>query len=216
MSNFIAQVLSTVPASHSVTYSCNFTNTWSNESHPVNYPENAHWSVPVVAAHGKKYTMWEPGERASFGVKKVAETGNPDKLQKVVGAAREDNKAGDIITGEIQYNSKQQEQTLPDIAVTPWFDMLSSITMIAPSPDWYTGFYDVKPVDPSSMVWYESFEIATYPWDAGTDEGDDFNSSDQAEDPHVPIQQLTEGVLLNPDKAEVLPMATWSCSLKGS
>jgi len=209
--------LSTVPASHSVTYSCKFTNMWSSENHPVNYPgNNAHWSPPVIAAHSKKYTMWKPGKLASEGVGIVAETGSPGTLQEEVGAAREDIKAGDVITGDIQFNSDQQEQTLPDIALTPWFDMMSSITMVAPSPDWYTGFYNVNPVDPKKMVWYKSFEIATYPWDAGTDVGDNFDSNNQAEDPRVPIQQLTEGVVLNPDKAEVLAMATWSCTLNDS
>mmetsp|Transcript_50438 Transcript_50438/g.57114 ORF Transcript_50438/g.57114 Transcript_50438/m.57114 type:complete len:278 (-) Transcript_50438:233-1066(-) len=222
MSNFVNQVLSAVPASHSVTYSCTFTNTWSSENHPFNYPGSAHWSPPVIAAHGNKYTMWKPGEMASNGVKIVAETGSPGTLKVEVDDAMQENKAGDVINGGVQFNRDTQEQMLPDIALTPWFDMMSSITMVAPSPDWYTGFYNVKPVDPSSMVWYESFEIPTYPWDAGTDEGDDFNSSNQAQDPRVPILQLTKntvpenGVLLNPEKTEVLPMATWSCSLKGS
>jgi len=223
MSNFVSQVLSTVPASHSVTYSCTFTNTWSSENHPFNYPGNdAHWSPPVVAAHGNKYTMWKPGELASNGVKIVAETGSPGTLKEEVGDAMQKNKAGDVINGKVQFNNKQQDQTLPDITLTPWFDMMSSITMIAPSPDWYSGFYNVNPVDQSSMVWYESFEIATYPWDAGTEEGDNFDLNNPAQDPRDPILQLTKetvpdnGVLLNLDGTEVLAMATWSCSLKGS
>jgi len=220
MSNFYSPVLSTVPASHSVTYSCKFTNKWSSESHPVNYPGNAHWSPPVVAAHGKKYTMWKPDELASDGVKIVAETGSPGTLKKEVGDAGMKNKAGDVITGKLQFINNKQEQTLPDIALTPWFDMMSSITMVAPSPDWYSGFYKVNPVDQSSMVWYESFEIVTYPWDAGTDKGDDYGSNNLAQNPPVPILQLNKdtvpsnGVLLNSDGTEVLPMATWSCTLK--
>jgi len=226
MSSVIAQpVSSTVPASHSVTYSCKFTNTWSSETHPVNYPNNAHWSPPVIAAHGNKYTMWKPGNRASKGVKIVAETGSTGTLKKKIGVAMEKNKAGDVITGKLQFNSDTQEQTLPDIALTPWFDMMSSITMVAPSPDWYTGFYNVNPVGPidqNSITWYKSFDIVTYPWDAGTDEGDDYVSSNQKQKPRVPILQLTEdtvpedGVLLNPEKMEVLPMARWSCTLKDS
>lgn len=201
MSNFIAQVLSTVPKSHSVTYSCRFTNKWSSESHPVNYPENAHWSAPVVAAHSRKYTMWKEDRLASDGVKIVAETGDPGTLQEEVGEARNKNEAGDVITGDVQYNSDQQEQILDDIAMTPWFNKLSSITMVGPSSDWYTGFYNMNPVDKSSKVWYESFEIATYPWDAGTDKGDDAR---------VPIQQLTNNTV------PVLAMALWSCTLTGN
>ena len=91
--------------------------------------------------------------------------------------------------------------------------------MIAPSPDWFSGFDSVSPIDEDADVWLQSFEVATYPWDAGTETGDDFSLSNQAEDPHVPIMQLTKdtvpsnGVFLNADKTEVLPMATWTCSI---
>jgi len=106
--------------------------------------------------------------------------------------------------------------------LTPWFDMMSSITMVAPSPDWFTGFYNVRPIDDNSMVWLESFEIATYPWDAGTETGDNYGISNPAEDPKAPILRLTKdtvpdnGVLLNSDGTEVLPMATWTCTLKAN
>ena len=74
--DFLSLVQSTVPASHSVTYSCMLTNQWSKANHPVNYDSvsgSAHWSPPVLAAHGTDYTMWAPNTMASKGVENVAE-----------------------------------------------------------------------------------------------------------------------------------------------
>jgi hypothetical protein len=126
-----------------------------------------------------------------------------------------------MVQGDATFNSSTQSQTFDDITLTPGFNTMSSITMVAPSPDWYTGFYNVKPIvrKNGKVVWLESFEIETFPWDAGTETGDTFTGSNAKETPHRPIMQLTKatvpenGVLLSPDRTEVLPMATWTCTL---
>lgn len=64
---------STFATSSSVTYQVVFENTWSAANHPPDYPSNAHWSPPVLAAHTSGYTMWQSGGTASAGVKLVAE-----------------------------------------------------------------------------------------------------------------------------------------------
>lgn len=98
---------------------------------------------------------------------------------------------------------------------------ISSITMSAPSPDWYSGFYDFQPIADSGM-WYDSFVIQTYPWDAGTDAGSTYLSDDMPIDPPLWIYQLTattvptSGVFLNPEGDTVLPVATWSCTVEAA
>jgi hypothetical protein len=93
--------------------------------------------------------------------------------------------------------------------------------MAAPSPDWFTGIYNFSPIDEVNQVWYDSFEIATYPFDAGTEKGDNFSPSNAAEDPQIPIFELTKetvpenGIFLNDSKTEVLPVALWTCELQG-
>lgn len=219
MSNFLSQIPSTVPSMHTVTYSCTFTNNWSEENHPFNYPDDAHWSPPVIATHSRRYMMWEPNTLATEGVELVAETGATSTLLREIETAQEEGFGGDWVEGDATFNDSTQSQTFDDITLSPVFNRMSSITMIAPSPDWYTGFYNIKPVDESSDFWLESFEVETYPWDAGTEKGNDFSGSNSAENPHVPIFQLTKdtvpnnGVLLNSEGTEVLPMATWSCTL---
>jgi hypothetical protein len=99
--------------------------------------------------------------------------------------------------------------------------MLSAITMAAPSPDWFTGIYNFSPIDPELNVWYESFEIATYPWDAGTELGDTYSISNSPQEPRIPIFQLTNetipgdnGILLDESGTVVLPMAVWNCIIQ--
>lgn len=58
------------------TYSCTLTNIWSMKNHPVEYDtitNSAHWSPPVLVAHGTDYEMWAPDTLASPGVEIVAE-----------------------------------------------------------------------------------------------------------------------------------------------
>ncbi|VEU34768.1 unnamed protein product [Pseudo-nitzschia multistriata] len=93
--------------------------------------------------------------------------------------------------------------------------------MAGPSPDWFTGIYNFSPLDPTQQFWYQSFEIATYPWDAGTEQGTTYSINNNPEVPHQPIFRLTRdtvpasGILLDPTRTEVLPVATWSCALDG-
>jgi len=225
MALFLSRVLSTIPASHSVTYNCTFYNNWSAENHPVGYPSDAHWSPPVIAAHAESYRMWELGGLATAGVERVAEVGSTSTLERELRDATEEGNVGGFVKGRVTFNSDTQSQMLADdIALTPRFDRMSSVTMIAPSPDWFSGFDGVRPIDDDGGVWLRSFEVATYPWDAGTETGDDFVLSNPPEDPHVPILRFTKdtlpssnnGVFLNPDGTEVLPVATWKCELKSS
>merc|ERR1712013_177640 len=94
---------------------------------------------------------------------------------------------------------------------------LSSITMVAPSPDWFTGFYDVRPVQDG--MWLDSFSVLTHPWDAGTDSGDTYVSANQATNPQEGVFQLvpenlpSSDVFLAPDEENVKPVARWRCSI---
>ena len=99
--------------------------------------------------------------------------------------------------------------------------MLSTITMAAPSPDWFTGIYNFSPIHPELNVWYESFEIATYPFDAGTELGDTYSLNNSPQEPHIPIFQLTNetipgdnGILLDESETVVRPMALWNCTIQ--
>lgn len=96
---------------------------------------------------------------------------------------------------------------------------ISAITMSAPSPDWFTGFYDFNLISETTGTWYQSFVVLSYPWDAGTDSGDTYLAEDSPIDSPLWISQLTADTLppsqvfLDPEGKTVLPVAMWNCNV---
>ena len=64
---------SDVPTSREASFTCETINLWTTERHPDDFPNNAHWSPPVYAAHDGNYTMFKEGGMATAGVELVAE-----------------------------------------------------------------------------------------------------------------------------------------------
>lgn len=212
---------STLAVTEEATYSCVFTNMWNSIRHPIQYPSNtAHWSAPVLAAHSANYSMWEVGGMASPGVEETAETGSNDMLIDEITMPMASMSTGDLAVGQRTFNDRQTNQMLPDITVSADHPYLSSISMIAPSPDWFSGFYNYDMRAASGRSWKSEIVLLTYPFDAGTEQGTTYGINNDPESPHVPISQLTNvtvpanGVLLNPAGDDVLPVLKWECVLE--
>jgi len=207
---------SSVAATETVSYSCNFQNNWSGENHPRNYPSFAHWSPPVMTTHSDGYTMWREGGMATEGVEIVAENGwTGALLDEISGSAS----TGMVVVGEVTFNDNTQSQTFDSIRMTPTHPYLSAITMIVPSPDWFTGFHDFNAINADTQTWYSQFSMTTYPYDAGTEEGDDYSGDNSATDPQEPVMRFdvntvpNTGVFLNDSEDDVLPVAMWTCTI---
>ena len=50
------------------------------------------------------------------------------------------------------------------------------LTMVAPSPDWFVGVSGLLLLN-SEGRWLRSHDVDLYPWDAGTEDGDEFTLS---------------------------------------
>lgn len=102
-------------------------------------------------------------------------------------------------------------QSFVPVYATPTNSYLSTISMAAPSPDWFSGFSDFPLHDGST--WLDNFVIATAFLDAGTEEGTTFSTSNLATVPHDPIAVHTaETFPNNGEPLETYPL-TWSCHL---
>lgn len=224
----ISMVPSNLSASQdSATYSCTLTNNWSMANHPVDYetvvsderiPTAAHHTPRVLAIHSEEYQMWAPGKLASDGVKYVAEGGDTAALVAELDGAVDDGFVEFFAIAGAQFNALDPPQTFVPITFTPEFPLLSSVSMLAPTPDWFTGLYGFSPI--ADGVWGYSFEIAMHPWDAGTQMGDTYAFNGGQEVPPVPIFELTEDtvsrrnpIFLDPSGTDVLPMAFFECTL---
>jgi len=95
--------------------------------------------------------------------------------------------------------------------------LISSITMVAPSPDWFTGLNSYRPI--MNGNWLSSFTVNSFPWDAGSENGSGYSLGNSATSPKVNSFQYTvdtvpnSGVFLNQAGDGVLPVAQWSCTI---
>ena len=72
---FALTVAAPALAAEEATYELTFDATWSEETHPTDFPSNAHFSQPVGGLHNADVTFWEPGGIASDGIEAMAELG---------------------------------------------------------------------------------------------------------------------------------------------
>lgn len=129
-------------------YDCKLTSKWSGVRHPIDYPVEAHYSFPVLVSHNTNYSIWKEGTTATPGVKLVAEAGPTTTIEVELTAAGDDVYNKQI--GNVQWNTDTGsvpaehiiglEQTITGLKVAPTHKYISTITMLAPSPDWFTGF----------------------------------------------------------------------------
>jgi hypothetical protein len=131
----------------------------------------------------------------------------------------EKDSTGTPSIGSAFFLSNRQTQTLPVVSVSNHIPLLSSISMIAPSPDWFTGFTNFDTRDKAAGTWYKKFIIETYPWDAGTEQGGQFAQTNNPQDPPAAIRVIdastapNSGAFLNPSGTAVNPVARWQCTL---
>ena len=187
---------------NAVTYEVTFNATWSKDTHPDDFPENPHFSGLIGATHNEDVSFWEVGELASPGIKNMAETGSKDPLIR------------EILKAMLQRHVLLpiSEDGLPDspdeititIKVSENYPLVTLVTMIAPSPDWFVGV--------NSLPLYQNGEfvnetiITLYAYDAGTDSGTNYTSEDNPTDPPVPILQI-EGYPFYYNE-ELIPLGT--------
>jgi len=215
---------SNVPITKGVEYSCVLTNNWSGANHPIDYARvsgSAHWSPPVLLAHSNLIDLWSPGDFASPGIENLAEMGTTSTLQSEIEVLQTKGLAGDLVIGVNQFNqfnAMNPTQDFETISLSPSSPCLSTISMMAPSPDWFSGIESFCPREPGGF-WFQSFEVATYPFDAGTEMGETYSINNDPESRHGPIYPLTKetvpdsGILLDPTGTKVNPVAVWKCDL---
>ncbi|KAL9952218.1 hypothetical protein ACROYT_G039439 [Oculina patagonica] len=180
-------------------YTMTFRGLWKKDRHPnADLPPGAHFSRLIGCSHGADYVMWRNGTKASPGVKLVAETGETSTLQNEITAQLTMKKAWQLILSSGGTGAEGVITGIP-IQVTSNFSKVSVITMLAPSPDWIIGIDSLDMCD--NGAWRESYDVTmSPPWDAGTDDGQQFRGNNAPSNPFVNIFQITnntEGAFKN-------------------
>lgn len=180
----------TLPAASEARYRITFTSTWSSETHPSgNFPTtSAHFSPLIGATHSDSISLWQPGALASDGIEQMAETGATGLLTDEIDALIADGSAERVLRGS-GLGSATGQVMLDPFPISADFPLVSLVTMVAPSPDWFVGVHDVSLLDEDGQ-WLDRLVIELDPYDAGTDSGTDYSSANSDTDPAEPIRNL--------------------------
>eukprot|EP00121_Abeoforma_whisleri_P003275 Awhi_evm1s2939 len=180
-------------------YELKFKYNWKESTTPRGFPDNPHFSEFVVCTHNGDYHMWRPGEKASQGVINIAEEGDLDTIsdelddagKSVYDTALTDFQPVGVGTQRVRIKADENRT------------LLSAISMIAPSPDWFFGIRDVQLCDEKTGKWIprplNKFKLFAY--DAGSDSGPLFTSDNDPTDPVTEIFRLDSDAPNDPDSA---------------
>ncbi len=161
-------------AADTAKYQIEFNATWTSDSHPLDYPSNAHFSGLIGATHGKSYTLFKDGGKATAGLEMLSEKGAHSPLDSEIKAAVASGKAGALFeSGPLFSFPGKISATFTIDAEHPY---VSAVAMVAPSPDWFTGVSKVSLRKDGN--WVERATYTLFAWDAGTDSGTTYQSPD--------------------------------------
>ncbi len=171
-------------ARYKVTFNSHFTDTVFPTGFPIN---KAHFSGLIGATHNKNAVIWKNGEKASTGIKLMAETGKKDtlkvELNKASGIANILDGSGIAVGGSV---------VSLEFSIDEEHSLVTLTSMAAPSPDWFVGVNAVNLYDASKKEWIKKRTIQLKLYDAGTDSGTLFIADNLATSPTENISLLTE------------------------
>lgn len=139
------------------------------------------------ATHNASVRFWQEGNPASDGIRDMAERGRTSPLDNEIRAAIGAGTAQALLLGgEIP---RSPGTVSLEFEVSQTHPLVTLVSMVAPSPDWFTGVSAVSLFESGQWVERRSLELG--PWDAGTDSGRTFTSPDEATTPRQPISRIT-------------------------
>jgi hypothetical protein len=171
-------------AQASARYRVVFERTWSEATHPQDFPLLAHFSPVIGATHDGSFALFAKGASATPGIEKLCEEGKHQPLDAEIRAAIGAGHAGALI------ETADPIRSVPGEAVTEFeidaaHPRVSIAAMIAPSPDWCAVAADVSLVEGGRFVAERTVEL--FAWDAGTDSASSYRAFDADMQPRGPV-----------------------------
>jgi hypothetical protein len=167
-------------------YKLDISVTWSAQMHPLEFPSGAHFSDLIGVTHDARYFLFADGRTASSGLELLAENGRAAILRAEFAEAMRRGRIGSIFDGEGLYALPGTMSATFDIDAG--HRLVSFVTMIAPSPDWFTGLSSVDLM--AGGAWIDRMELVLWAWDAGTDSGASYNAPDDDTQPRESVRLL--------------------------
>ncbi len=177
----------TAKTQNTAQYDLTFTATWSRDTHPTDFPSNAHFSWLVGGTHNSNVSFWNSGSIASNGIKSMAETGGTGTLISEINAAKNQGNAFNTIPLGRVFGSPGTDKVT--FTIDSRWSLVTVTSMIAPSPDWFVGVSGLNLMG-SDGNWKAREEVELFAYDAGTDSGTSYNSANLVTNPRQNISQI--------------------------
>ena len=169
----------------SARYRLTFEGAWTRIATPGGLPGNAHFSPLIGAVHNDQVSFWRRGETASPELEQVAELGVNTKMQALLERSRprvlhmleKDPGRGGTARTTIEFEATREHP------------LVTLVTMIAPSPDWFVGVSELSLLD-GQGGWLTSHVVDLFPYDAGTEDGTGFSLDNPATVPRGTITSI--------------------------
>jgi hypothetical protein len=167
-------------------YAVTFDATWRRETHPTDFPADAHFSRLIGGTHSSRVSFWTEGASASAGIEAMAERGAVSPFDQEIQAAIDAGTAARLIRGDGLDSSPAA--TGVEFDVVREHPLVTLVTMVAPSPDWFVGVHDLSLIEGGD--WAAQKTVTLHALDAGTDSGSSYASADRDTQPREPIRRL--------------------------
>lgn len=182
-------------AEDAVRYRVTVTLAWAEGKHGPDHPADAHFSRLIAVAHRSRYTLSSDGDTASSGLALIATNGHPSILEAELSEARRRKRVGahvvvkglPIGVGDVDF----------EVEATREFPLVSFVTMLAPSPDWFKGANAISLRE--RETWQETIAVPLWVWDAGADTGKSFDSPSEETQPRQSVRLSTLEAFLGAD-----------------
>ncbi len=187
--SIIISIVSFNVCSSTATYRLTVTNNWTPTTHPIGYPQDAHFSWVGGGTHSGSETFWQLGGISSLGMEQMAETGVTTMLLDEITAA-----GGSTLNwrhwfcpdNTMHFNCRD---TIVEFTADSSQHFLTLVSMVAPSPDWFVGVSGLNLMD-ASGDWKTSISIPLAMYDAGTEEGVNPTLTNPETTPFEPIVRI--------------------------
>lgn len=157
-------------------FTLRFVASWSVATHTVNFPPDPHFSPLTGAVHSEQVVFWQSGQNASDGIEFMAETGGTELLLSEIQSAIDQGYALSSIEGSGIPLSPGETEV--EFVITRDYPLLTVISMLAPSPDWFVGINSLPLLD-NEGEFVESVTVELNLYDSGTDGGLRYTSADE-------------------------------------
>ena len=168
----------------SATYAVTFQGNWTTASTPGGVVAGAHFTTLIGAIHNDMVTFWESGGTATPGVENVAELGSTGTFKSEINA-----NSNAISVVEKGVSGGGTGSAAFDITLTNEHPLVTLLSMIGPSPDWFVGVSGLSLLNTQGQ-WMSTLEVDLFPYDAGTEEGTEFSLSNPATSPQGVITSI--------------------------